>query len=133
MLCKECGTKNDSHKFKKMNVRQKTNLRLEEPSDEFKTRSQYDLSSNPDVSSDVQVKDTTAGGEDRMPRWIKIIIKSNFVMMILVIMLVGIVDIPFTLDSTVLTVYIVVSLGMPVGLKNHTVQNALSAIFEMES
>ena len=51
----------------------------------------------------------------------------------LVVMFAGFKDMPFTLSDTALAAYIVIGLGMPVGLTNQTIRSALGALFGMKS
>ena len=104
-----------------------------DPLSKLKARSLTDLLPNPNVSNDAQDNGTIVGSEDKLPRWVKMVIGSNVIMVHLVVVLVGIVDIPFTLNDATLAAYVVIGLGVPVGLANQTVRSALSVIFGIKS
>lgn len=104
-----------------------------DPVSSFKARSSTDILPNPDLSGNVPIKDTPDGDKKKLSRWVKWVIGCNIIMVHLVVMFAGFKDIPFTLSDTALAAYIVIGLGMPVGLANQTIRSALGALFGMKS
>ena len=51
----------------------------------------------------------------------------------IVVIMVGIEELPFTLNDASLVAYILVGMGMPVGLANQSVRSALVGLFETKS
>jgi len=51
----------------------------------------------------------------------------------LIVIMTGFEVIPFTLNDVPLAAYIVISLGVPVGLANQTIRVALEALFGIKS
>lgn len=65
----------------------------------------------------------------KLPDWAKGVIITNIVMIHVVVFLVGIDDVPFTLNDAALAAYVVVGLGTPVGLASQAIRAALSSLF----
>ena len=102
---------------------------MNDPVAEFRERSPSDISLNPKAGSDPSPSDTPAGDDPKLPTWAKWIVGCNIVMVHLVVILVGIKDVPFTLNDAALVAYVVTGLGISVGLANRAVRGALAALF----
>lgn len=94
----------------------------------FRQRKPSDIQPNPKADNDESSK-----SPKKLPDWAKWIIGCNILMVHLVIVLVGVEDISFTLNDITLTAYVVTGLGVPIGLANRTVVNALAGAFGIKS
>ena len=92
-------------------------------------KSPFNILPNTKVKGSVPAKDIPVGNDKKLPDWVKMVIGCDIIMVHLVIILVGVESIPFTLNDTTLAAYIVIGLGMPVGLANQTIRSALAAYF----
>ena len=100
---------------------------------EFRRRTPPDVPYNPKAGDGPPSRDMPAGGGKKLPKWAKWVIGTNVGMAHLVVVLVGIQDIPFTLDEVALAAYVVTGLGIPIGLANQAVRGALAGLFGAKS
>lgn len=106
---------------------------MSDPIAKFKRRIPSDISSNPKAGQDLSSLDTPSGDDPKLPTWAKWIVGCNLIMVHLVVMLVGIEDVPFTLNDAALAAYVVTGLGIPVGLASRVIRSALASIFGIKS
>jgi len=106
---------------------------LGDPTSRFRERSPQNIRPNPKVGKNPSDKDAPASSDNRLPTWAKWIIGCNVVMVHLIVIMTGFEAIPFTLNDVPLAAYIVISLGVPVGLANQTIRVALEALFGIKS
>lgn len=99
----------------------------------FKGRSPSSIQPNTKIGDNAPTKDIPSETNRKLPNWAKLVIGSNIVMVHVVVILVGITDVPFTLSDASLAAYIVIAMGMPVGLANQTVRSALVGLFAAKS
>lgn len=99
---------------------------------EFRERKPSDTQSNPKVDDDTASEESPAGS-DKLPVWAKWVIGCNVIMIHLVVILVGVMDVPFALNDAVLVAYVVTGLGMPIGLASHAVRGALAGLFGVKT
>lgn len=85
------------------------------------------------VGDDSSNEDTPPSDKKTLPTWAKYVIGFNLIMVHLVVVMVGFTGIPFELSDGALVAYIVIGLGMPIGLANRAVRHALTALFGVKS
>ena len=100
-----------------------------DPTSRFKEKRQFDAPASSKVDRDAPAMDAPVGNDKKLPEWAKMIIATDLIMVHLIVILVGVESIPFTLNDWALAAYITVGLGMPVGLANRTVLEALANVF----